>query len=470
MDNGNKKNIFKYWIILPIIIFLFIRLLPFIINQEHPLGYDTGFYYYSLEKQRDNIDNNGFLSNIKGINKDLEVTESIGSRFITNILIISNFSNQAILYWLYILIGLMSGFLIYLITKKHFGQYPALLSFCLYSLSTVQYTAFTNMLWKNNIGVFLILLSIYLIEILQQRKKYYLLASYSIIISLILMITNKTSAFIFIIILIGYILINQTKKNYKIYFSLILIILISILAYLNLDQLTDFYQNHDRFNIKNGEFITWWTYITYTILYLPFGIYTAYKLWSTKKYNLILILFSLTLFLTIIHFLFYQRLFIFLDLAIIILACPAIINLGKYFKIKNKTWLIGCLIFYIAIFSYPLLKYEPMIEHDKLMDIKKLNDLPSYFRVFTDQTKNISWLYGFSGHPVIGPGWPDPKRPDNNWSYERWKSYWNNDITVKEQYLNELNKTIIINTKELKNLNPDCLDKINNHFSFFKCP
>lgn len=79
LDKEEKTiKINKLFLILPVIIFLVARILPFMMHGDHPLGYDTGFYNYNIEQSRLELENGIFLFDKNELSINIEKVESLG--------------------------------------------------------------------------------------------------------------------------------------------------------------------------------------------------------------------------------------------------------------------------------------------------------------------------------------------------------------------------------------------------------
>ena len=123
----SKFSFNKRYILIPIIIFLFARIFPFAIYGPHPLGYDTGFYNYNIEKDRAEL-SEGNIWGLHGREISIDKVESLGSKSVNKILISLGFSNKAIMYWFYIGIGFFSMLLLYFLVRRIFTEEAALFS------------------------------------------------------------------------------------------------------------------------------------------------------------------------------------------------------------------------------------------------------------------------------------------------------------------------------------------------------
>lgn len=440
-------NIPNYLLIIPILIFLVSRFLPFLLYGPHPLGYDTGFYNYHIEKERAVAPERGFF-NLSSFANLAEV-ESLGERIIIRSLIALGFSNWMILYLFYILAGALAGFLIYLLAKLYFGKTAAFFSALIYSISFTQFAAYWEMFWKNAMGLGLMLLVFYFIE--KKKSSYYI---FSFFIISFIFITHKTSAFLLFIALLIYFL--RQKNRHKVLLIFLLVVLASFAAWLNKgllvflweEMLSGFKAHYDFFSVQEGIFIGWPEFLKYSFFYLPFGFLSAWQLLLKRKNNAVLTLFLVSLFFISIKFIFYRRLFIFLDISSIILSGfslhQIITKLSLAFSQKLAAVSMIVLFSIVSLFFFlSVVRQKPLIGRQEIREIKSIREIMPQAKIFTYDSYYTPWLYGFSGHKIIAPGWGDLK-----WNLEKWEIFWKTGSEEKKKMLSEFGQPILVYTQD----------------------
>jgi hypothetical protein len=485
LDKGRSEkriNIKKILIIIPIIVFFVSRLFPFL-SSPHPLGYDTGFYNYNIEKEREVIEEKKNLLNPitqrenvfkgeGGIDKKMNIleVESLGARYINRVFIYLGFSNWMILYIFYIFMCFLAGILIFLLSKKYFNIQSAYISLFLYSVSVVQFYAYWELLWKHAVGLNIILLCLLLLENGKQRN--FLIC---LLLFVFTIFTHKTSAFILLIILFLYLIKDFRKKIFlnTLFFIICAIgafIFKDLLIYIYKQSITGFQAYYDFFSIKEGMFIGIIEYLKKSFYYLPFGIIGFWL--SIKRLNkkIIIIPFSLILIILIaIKFIFYKRLLIYLDIMVIIFASIAIfdfLNVCKE-KIKNRVLyylvLMLFILFPIFLLAYEVMEKRPLIDKNSINKIREINLVLSDVKLFTYNSYYTPWLYGFSGHKIIAPGWGDKE-----WNYEQWKIFWNVNNDEKKKMLNNIDEPLLIMNNEGMFLEGVLGEKVGDFFVYYE--
>jgi len=451
VDKGKELKINKLYLIIPVLIFIIARIVPFYLHGSHPLGYDTGFYNYNIEKDRAEIQE-GVYFGFEDEKFSLGKIESLGAKLVNKTLILSGLSNEAILYWFYIFIGLSSGVLMYFLLKRTFGDEAALFSVFLYALSFTQYLAYWFMLWKNALGVLIILVLIYL-SLKENRKNYFL----SLFLFLFLIITHKTSAILMLLAYFVY-LVFFKKMDKKLWFAFSFIAIFFIFLYRDLlmyfyDQLmSNFTKYYDVAKVKEGVFIDIGEYLNYAILYIPFSLVGIYYSFKERRGGLILSFFLVSFLFVATKFIFYKRIIIFLDLSFILFFGYGFSLFLKKLQIYIQNWhfeVLRVLVFSFSVFLYfsSVIQVKPVLSDDKINVIISANGKYDDLKIFTNNPEYNSWLYGFSGHKVISPGWEE-----NDWGLAKWEEYWNGDSDEKHKLLRGFRQSLLIYSPEGEDL------------------
>jgi hypothetical protein len=456
----------KKFLLIPFSIFIFSHFLPFLVYGPHPLGYDSGFYKYNLVKERSSSFGDLSISEV----------ESTGSRIINKALIVLGANDWFIIYGVYILACFLIGVMIYLLTNKYFGNNASFFAVYLYSLSFVQYLFYWNMFWKNAIAIFLSLLVFYLIE---QKNKYYYL--FVIPLSFFVFITHKTSAFILFLSLFIYLLFKKNKI--KFFVLPIITLLAALVAWLNKDTViyiweqifSGFNSQYDFFRVKDGLFIETKDFLKYSFWYLPFGILgflISLKNKKLRENHLLLIFFILNVSMILTRFVFYKRIIPYLDLSLIMYSGLAIgLFADKIFCLTSKNY---SKVFLIILLFLPLPLYfklvynqKPLVYKEEIVRIEKIKNIAPNSKLFTYNSYYMPWLYGFSGHKIIAPGWGD-----NGWNLNKWNVFWSSSMDKKIDMLKDFKSIFLIydNKDGFFNFeNVKCVEKINENLYLFKC-
>jgi len=430
LTKEKEVKINKLWLILPLILILVIRILPYL-NNSVPLGYDPGIYKYAFE---------GFTDNW------VYLTFPLG--FLTLIGVLKNiFTIEQLLIPFFMFITLLLGFMIYATAKRFFNENVAILSTIVYSLSIVQFKVFSYFYYKNSIALILILLAFYLIEI--NSLLFIPVAAF-------LGGFHRPTFLIFGLTFLMYTLINKNKVKNIIYGCSILLLTIpfylSNFKELILNQIEPLVTA----NIGAGTFITFFQYQFSTLIYLPFALIGFIYLIKEKKFNLIFL--STLILLVIVYFqlVFFNRFLVHLDIFLIILA-----GYGFYLILQNNKRL-GLILIGLLIISgvFISLKQDktPLISEEELEIISTLEN-NSY--VLVTDSRYSPWVLGYSKSKTIAPGLFDY----NIWDYEEWTKFWNAKPEESVEMLKVFEKPLYIfigrnQRQNLNTFNSTCFNKV----------
>jgi hypothetical protein len=486
---GEELKFSIYFLIIPIVFILAGRALPFIEHGSHPLGYDTGFYIYNIEKEREIVKNDWVNFNRvtagedkffgqSDVNQKLLITEveSIGGRLINKLMIVLGFSDWFILYGLLTLAGLILGALIYLISANYFGKTAAFYSTLIFSLSFTQYLAFYQVFWKNILSLAFMLAVFYL-----QEKEYRYKYLFIVPAILFIILLHKSSSFILLATLGLYFILKKNKGKYVYLAILALIVLTAawlnqtVLVYLWEQLISGFKSHYDFFSVKEGIFVTRHEYLKMALFYLPFGLLAAWKMIIEKKRNIVLYLLAVSGIIILTKFIFYRRIIIFFDLALLILS-GYVLELffnqlaGKISKKFARG--LAVLIFSVIAWSYfsNIQQEKPLMSRQETLAISQIGVILPTIAVFTYDSYYTPWLYGFSGHKIIAPGWGDFK-----WNLKDWERFWRSGANEQTETLRKLHQPLLIyyNNKRanimLKVKNDPCFQQISDYFFYFNC-
>ncbi len=143
-EDKDVKVLHKYLVYIIIfssfVLITFFRLVPYMEN-DIPIGYDTGIYRYAI--------NHGLQ------NMDYWVRGGVEPGFLYLMSFFKIFFNvDFILKYVLIFFSIVLGFAIYFITKKYFSINAAVCALLIYSLSVIQYKVFSYMYYKNLIALY----------------------------------------------------------------------------------------------------------------------------------------------------------------------------------------------------------------------------------------------------------------------------------------------------------------------------
>jgi len=167
----------------------------------------------------------------------------------------------------------------------------------------------------------------------------------------------------------------------------------------------------------NGQFITlqqWlqWSW-PYLILALP-GFWFGRKIMGPLWWLLVIAGLGIA-----IQVLFYRRLIIWLDLAVIVAAVLTIEYLWQRWRLVWIPVLVFVLVGTVGG-TKALLHYEPAMSSVDWLALQQLNSLPPKSLVLTITSQYAPWLYGYTDQRIVAPGMLD----ENLWNQEEWDAFW----------------------------------------------
>jgi hypothetical protein len=235
-----------------------------------------------------------------------------------------------------------------------------------------------------------------------------------------------------------------------------------------------FKTHYDFFSLKEGMFIDTYQFfnIGYSFFCLPFGILTALSLVKEKKNNQVLIYLLICSLIVSTKFIFYKRVFIFLDISLLIFFGHSFAVFIEKIKLATsvryvKIFFIILLFFPTVLFFINVINQKPLISQMEMKNIENYKLNVRHLKIFTYSSVYMPWLYGFSGHKIIAPGWGD-----NGWDLKKWGVFWGANMKNKKEMLLDFRPPFLIYDNgdgffQLKK--EDCFSEIGNNLYLFYC-
>lgn len=517
-QNYKKTNkCFKHLLIIPSLLIITARLLPLLKNKIISTGFDTGYYRHYLAFKNAHIKNIPFyvIDKSQVIQKIMDIF-----RFFK---ISADFSFFAIA----IIFSILSMIGVYLIGKKIHSEKTGLIGAFLFAVSPVQFMMFDYMLLKNIVGMSFFIWTIYLLlDFIDKSKIHKVICPRQISLGLIklketweivfilgllflIILTHRTTTFIGgITVLTASIIILIKKRKYiraymrlnirrSIFIAAILIFLFGIVLFVNFSTLKmliaeifNGFKNLDPLVIKEGMFIEPVKFLILSIPILPFAILGYFKKIQEKNFDIFFIFASVCSAWIIFELIFYKRVIIFLDLALIFMAMEILADYliasspleglsgrsnaktkgaeGGFSEKKFLFIIIPVLIISTsAITLCAAYADKPEISQNELSQIEQLNKYPQGTVLAVSSSKS-PWIYGWTSHKITAPG-----LFDNHWPYNVWNEFWNDNNPQSFQRKKELlahyaqnGYPLYIFTGEnipLPALPEECLNQINDY-------
>ena len=384
-------------IIIPLLIILTSRITPYI-NNNIPLGYDTGIYKYAI----------GQFPNLI----DKWAIPTFTPLFLPLTVILSRLTNITFaLIHFQIILELLLALTIYITVKLYFNKESALLSVFRFSLSIAQFKLFTHLYFQNLIALILLLSSFYFLK--KSRILFILTAS-------ALAGIHKPTFLIFGLSYFVYFLIKKSKLWHLT--DGIMILLISLTLYLKnfKEQIVQFLQPIIETNIGAGTFINFFQYQFSSLIYLPFSLIGIFHSIKEKKFDILLILIIINAIIVYFKLIFFNRFIIHLDLIMIIFSGYGILKLLEHKKVIGLTVTLILLISGGILIFKESISTKPLIDKDELEAIELLQDTEKDAFVMSTSSIYSPWLLGYSKRRTIAPGLFDY----NKWNLDTWNKFW----------------------------------------------
>jgi hypothetical protein len=430
-QSPQKNRFFKYLLFASITTLIISRLLPFIHWGETPLGYDTGFYLMHINLEDTTRTYSLFLILLKKI----------------------GFDPLTILQLTHVLLNLTIAGSLYILQKsisKNSETLIGIVSVFLFSVSIIQFQSYWWMIAQQNVAMSLLILTIALLF----TKP--LLATIPLLSGILIHIPTfipflLAIAIVIVINLIKKIFFKTKLEKNILYLTIIIITVLTIIIITQYDSLSYYIQYY----IKEFQFIatnlpSWKiqtakgsfldsSLVYYTnIIIIPFAIFgllkNHYK--TTNQKILIPTITIILLALSYFPVIYQNRFAIILDLFLIVIASPQILNLFTFLmqtKIK-KTLLTVLVIFMLGQISLISWLQPPQITRAELSELKNINLLAEKeARILATDSIYTPWVYGFSNITTIGPG-----HMNDSWDLTDWIKFWTGkDYEEKQKLLKE---------------------------------
>lgn len=437
-------------LLLPLILLnVAIHLIPFLFYGLHPLGYDTGFYRRYAAQPFIVFPN----TTVPGLGEDALVP-----RIFLDILRLTHIPTDGIIYGSYILLFAAQAVALFFLAQYYWGARAGLFAVLLFSISPIQYTAYWFMLYKNAFALPLMLAAFLLLE---RGSKF------AMPFGIIIAFSHHTTSIIFLLTVGVYALLNRENRNVILqtftgtFIAFFFLHYSSISDYVN-SPTAVFMDRKEYLILSSPLFILAW-----------FGI----KKFVVQRFRSVIVaFFAVTAAFPLFSLPFYERIFIFTDIAVIMAAAAGCHTLYQkiiprqardYFrlyslftnqtserqsivaKIKNekeKTTqyglivVSGMLIGLIALSTYGRIgNLRPLVSSEELHELDDIaRNVPSDATILTS-TALAPWVHGWSLNKIVAPGLLHDTR-----SVQEWTLFWTGDADAKKKFLHNLPKPLYL--------------------------
>jgi D-alanyl-D-alanine endopeptidase (penicillin-binding protein 7) len=402
-----RKYIQFYSFILLGVAALIAHLLPFALYGSHPLGYDTGFYRRYLIEPFLSLPNNA----VPGLGQGALIP-----RLLLDIGRLVHIPTDLLLYGSYLSFFFLLPVLIFLYVRQTHTTRSAYIAAILIIFSPVLYHAYWYMLWKNALALCLMIGAFIAIE---KRATVPL-----IILETTLALSHQTSVIIYVATLGVLFCITDGRR---IEFALHGIWVTFLFFIVNHS-----FVHTVSLSLPTAIFLDWRTYIQLSVPLLLILTY-CWKAFLGRKVPRTLLAFGIVSFLfPILHLPFYERIFIFCDVALVLFATYSAEYLLAHIDLNSLSWrnstplIVLCLFagLFFGTFWSQVKTLHPLISSDATRTLESINkNLPpdAYLLVSADEAP---WFEGWTNAHIAAPG-----LLHDTHNQEQWEDFWNSTST-----------------------------------------
>ena len=400
---------------------LAIHLLPFILYGSHPLGYDTGFYRrYLIEP---------FLSFPNAAVPGLGENALIPRMFLDALRLLP-FSADYILYGSYIALFVLLSVTLYFFLRSHVGIRGAAIAALLLVLSSVQYKAYWYMLWKHAFAACLLFLALIALE----RRWTALL----VFLDIALAWSHTTTAIIYLLTLVILFIVHAERKRIFIHGAITALAFVMVNASL-------VHQIYVATPV--AVFLDWSEYIVFSIPI--FIVIITARIWRISNIPLSLWAFTAVSFaFPLLKLPFFERIFIYSDIALIALAGFAIERMVSQMNFETptkRTYLHGAILcitlgLFLSSLWGEVRSSRPLISEEIFDGIAEISAIvPSEATILTTSDE-APWFEGWTSSHIAAPGM---LRDTHN--LDEWTTLWTSTSTEKQiEFLGEFPQPLYI--------------------------
>lgn len=431
------------------IIAVLIKVFPFWNSGLFAFGHDTGFYRRYIIQPFNSFPN----TPVPGLDHTIYVPRIILDVWRT----VFTYPDVA-LFTCYAFFSLLGIFCIYTYSSYYLSKRLSLYATALYVLSAVQFLTYQNFFFKETVA-----LPLFLATLLFLEKKNYCKAA---IFGVLVIVTQQTTSVILIcIIALGFIIRTVLFKEFSIaYIFSGTAVLVSYL-YLHPHVAQKIASPPVGIFLTQSEYIFW----SMPVIILTFiGAQKFFKL--NKEYPVLLATIAVPLLFIVFHLPFYNRIYIFADMFLII---PAAYGIERIFNVRTRliqnfggrVMYLICGI-YCSILLYAVKTQTPLIDVNTQQSLTNLTLLPAKSSIITSPSL-LPWVQGWSTSKVYAPG--NLKEPH---SLSDWSMYWTHQNPhFEKEFLSSFPKpTYVFIGNTEKQYQPDCAKEMSkNLYSLEAC-
>ncbi len=428
---------------------LIIKLIPLVRFGPFAFGHDSGFYRRYLIEPIVSFPN----TPVPGLDHTIFVP-----RIVLDIVRFLIRQPDIALYGTYLFFSIVGIFCVWYFASHYLSKKATLYAVSLYILSGIQFIAYGNFFFKETVALPLFLLTLLCLE----KERY----GWATILGILVVLTHQTTSIMLICIGgIGFIckVIVDRTIPIKYIFSGTAI----LASYL-------FLHPHIAQKIASppvGIFLAQTEYLLWSIPLMLLALLGIRRFYTLAKHNPILIAALIVPFaFAALHLPFYNRIYAFMDLFLIIPASLGIEIIADFISVYAKTLLIPALCGVLIAISVPLIYLEitktPLLDPAIQEALTSLSSLPEGSAVITSPTL-LPWVRGWSLASVYAPG--NLKEPH---LMSDWEQYWaHQNPQFEKGFLATFPRPLYVFVRPTEiQYRPDCAIQVNLYlFSLDSC-
>jgi len=432
---------------------LCIHALPFLLYSHDPLGYDTGFYRRYLIQPFLSFPN----APVPGLGND-----AWGPRIFLDTLRLVHMPADVALYGGYIFLYALLPVLLFLYLRRSMGKGGAFLAGIFVTFSSVAYQAYWYMFFKNIFALDLMIMAFIALE----KRRTYLACALDIAIAL----SHATSAVVYMITLLALVFFEPRRwREWALHLSLTgaSFVLVNV-ALLREASIT----------LPTALFIEWPQFVW---LSLPFLLLLAAS-WRTFSYRSVsptLTAFAIaTLLYPILHLPFYQRVFVYADIALASFAAYAghmLLNTIRISGLHNTLAYARFVTLCVALglifgnFYDQVRSLRPLMTEASIIRIEAISAIVPPDATVLTSANEAPWYEGWTATHIAAPG-----LLHDSHNLTEWEALWDATSTaLRVKFLSSFKGPLYISTlgstTELIGKTPPCLTDVAPDLLYDSC-
>jgi len=429
-----------------------VHVLPFVLYGRDPLGYDTGFYRRYLIEPFLSIPN----AQVPGLGNDALVL-----RVLLDSMRLTHLPTDVILYGTYAFLFALLPAIVFWFLRPHIGVLGSAISGFFILSSPVLYNAYWYMLFKNALALDLIFLAYIAFDRRAVRT--------ALVLDMAIALTHETSAIIYLLSLACLFCIHPERRrelvgHIGLTFGVFALVNISLVHQVEIA-------------LPTALFIEWAQYLWLSVPFLILIVCGWRALYQTTTPRTLLSFAFVSVIYPVLHLPFYERIFVFSDVALAALAgiCAAYMlaqsNLlnpsgGTYMRMSAICIALGLLFgnLYVQVQSL-----QPLISYTSIQQIQAIGAMVPADAFILTSANEAPWYEGWTQAHIAAPG-----LLHDTHNLLAWESLWDATTSAAQvSFLSTFPQPLYISTlgpfSDLIGNPAPCLKEIAPHLLYDAC-